>query len=72
MPTTIDRQKPRRSDPFDRLAAVTLKTPGAARLAAALPRRPVLRRWVWFAAIYLVSVIVFGAVAFFLNAIVPK
>jgi uncharacterized membrane protein YhaH (DUF805 family) len=37
-----------------------------------LGRRERARRWVWFLTIYVVSVVVFGAVALFLNAIVPK
>jgi hypothetical protein len=55
-------------DPFDWLA----RLPGAARLRQALARHDVARRWVWFLTIYVVSVVVFGAVALFLNAIVPK
>jgi hypothetical protein len=72
VPITIDRPTRRRRDPFDRIAAVALKLPATRRMGQALQRRPSLRRWLWFAAIYAVSVIVFGAVAFFLNAIVPK
>ncbi|MCF3945933.1 DUF2474 family protein [Acidiphilium sp. AL] len=40
-------------------------------LDRALRDHPVLRRWVWFVLIYAVSVAVFAAVAFGLNALVP-
>jgi hypothetical protein len=62
----------RGGDAFDRIIAVLRRLPGAAGLEQSLAHRPRLRRWVWFATIYVVSVIVFGAVALFLNAIVPK
>jgi hypothetical protein len=62
----------RRPDAFDRIAAVAQKFPATRRMGQALHQRPTLRRWMWFASIYIVSVIVFGAVAFLLNAIVPK
>ena len=61
-----------RHDPFDRLARLAARLPGAPRLQQALGRRDGTRRWVWFLTIYVVSVVVFGAVALFLNAIVPK
>jgi len=61
-----------RPDPFDRLARLAGRLPGAPRLRQALGRRDAARRWVWFLTIYVVSVVVFGAVALFLNAIVPK
>ncbi len=61
-----------RHDPFDRLAHAVARLPGAARLRQALGRRAAARRWVWFLTIYVVSVVVFGGVALFLNAIVPK
>ncbi|MBW4022860.1 MAG: hypothetical protein HIU92_06905 [Proteobacteria bacterium] len=61
-----------RQDPFDWLSARARRLPGARWVAAALARRGTTRRWVWFVAIYVVSVVVFGAVALFLNAIVPK
>jgi hypothetical protein len=61
-----------RHDPFDRLSALAARLPGARPLARVLDRRQRTRRWVWFVTIYLVSVVVFGAVALFLNAIVPK
>jgi hypothetical protein len=61
-----------RHDPFDRLTRVAARLPGGARLQQALGRRDGTRRWVWFLTIYVVSVVVFGAVALFLNAIVPK
>jgi hypothetical protein len=48
------------------------KLPGSARVRQALARRDSARRWVWFLTIYVVSVVVFAAVALFLNAIVPK
>jgi hypothetical protein len=60
------------TDPFDRLAHVVRRLPGAKRLRQRLARRDAARRWVWFLTIYVVSVVVFGAVALFLNAIVPK
>ncbi len=59
-------------DPFDRLARLASCLPGARRLEQALARRALTRRWVWFLAIYVISTTVFGAVALFLNAIVPK
>jgi hypothetical protein len=59
-------------DPFDRLVGLAMRLPGAPRLRRALERRSATRRWVWFLTIYVVSVVVFGAVALFLNAIVPK
>jgi hypothetical protein len=68
---TTDRP-PQRRDPFDRLAHAALRLPGARRLGQTLDRRDKTRRWVWFLTIYVVSVVVFGAVALFLNAIVPK
>ena len=34
--------------------------------------RPRLRRWAWFVAIYIASVVVFGVVAFTLEALVPR
>ena len=67
MRITTDRQ-----DLFDRLARAVARLPGAARWQQALARRDAARRWVWFLAIYVVSVVVFGTVALFLNAIVPK
>jgi hypothetical protein len=57
---------------LDRLSALAVRLPGARPVARALDRRQRTRRWVWFVTIYLVSVVVFGAVALFLNAIVPK
>jgi hypothetical protein len=57
------------NDPFDRLTRAARRLPGATRLQQALDGA---RRWVWFLTIYVVSVVVFGAVALFLNAIVPK
>ena len=60
------------NDPFDRLTRAARRLPGAKRLQQALGRRAGARRWVWFMTIYVVSVVVFGAVALFLNAIVPK
>jgi hypothetical protein len=60
------------NDPFDRLTRAARRLPGATRLQQALGRRDGARRWVWFLTIYVVSVVVFGAVALFLNAIVPK
>ena len=59
-------------DPFDRLARLVRRLPGAQSLEAALARRQLTQRWLWFLVIYCVSVTVFGAVALFLNAIVPK
>ena len=67
MRITTDRQ-----DPFDRLARIAGSLPGAKRLQKALAGRNTARRLTWFLAIYVVSVVVFGAVALFLNAIVPK
>jgi hypothetical protein len=61
-----------RRDAFDRLAAVASRLPGARSRAEWFAARPRLRRWAWFVVIYGVSVVVFAAVAFFLNAIVPK
>jgi hypothetical protein len=72
---TTDRPRnrpPPRPDPFDRLAHAATRLPGAERLQLALGRRTSARRWVWFLTIYLVSVVVFGGVALFLNAIGPK
>ncbi len=71
MRITTDQPLVRR-DPFDRLSALAARMPGARPLAQVLGRRQRTRRWVWFVTIYLVSVVVFGAVALFLNAIVPK
>ncbi len=71
MRTTIDRPS-KRHDPFDRLTRLAARVPGALRIRQALGRRERARRWVWFLTIYVVSVVVFGAVALFLNAIVPK
>jgi hypothetical protein len=68
---TTDRPSDRH-DPFDGLARVAARLPGGRRLQAALGRRTSARRWVWFLTIYVVSVVVFGGVALFLNAIVPK
>jgi hypothetical protein len=68
---TTDRAADR-NDPFDRLARVARRLPGAARLQRALETRKGARRLAWFVAIYVVSVFVFGSVALFLNAIVPK
>jgi hypothetical protein len=62
----------RGEDPFDRLARLASRLPGARRLERALGRHALTRRWVWFLAIYVISTTVFGAVALFLNAIVPK
>jgi hypothetical protein len=59
------------TDPFDRLARAAERMPGAGWLRQALAPRATARRWVWFLVIYVVSVVVFGAVALFLNAIVP-
>jgi hypothetical protein len=59
-------------DPFDRLTRLAGRLPGARRLGQVLDRRDRTRRWVWFLTIYVVSVVVFGGVALFLNAIVPK
>jgi hypothetical protein len=61
-----------RRDAFDRLAAVASRLPGARGCGDWFAARPRLRRWAWFVVIYGVSVVVFAAVAFFLNAIVPK
>jgi hypothetical protein len=61
-----------RRDAFDLLAAATSRLPGARARTEWFAARPRLRRWAWFVAIYGVSVVVFAAVAFFLNAIVPK
>jgi hypothetical protein len=72
---TTDRSGHRpadRKDPFDRLARLASRLPGARRLEQALARHALTRRWVWFLAIYVISTTVFGAVALFLNAIVPK
>ena len=60
------------NDPFDRLTRVAGRLPGAKRVRQTLARRDSARRWAWFLTIYVVSVVVFGAVALFLNAIVPK
>jgi hypothetical protein len=68
---TTDRSSDR-PDPFDRLTRLAQRLPGADRLRQALGRRDGARRWVWFLTIYVVSVVVFAAVALFLNAIVPK
>jgi hypothetical protein len=59
-------------DPFDRLSRLGRRLPGARAVGDVLARRQGTRRWVWFVTIYVVSVTVFGAVALFLNAIVPK
>lgn len=67
MPITTDRR-----DAFDRLARLASRLPGARRLESTLGRRQLTKRWIWFLVIYFVSVTVFGAVALFLNAIVPK
>ncbi len=72
MRITTDGPSDHRHDPFDRLSAFALRLPGARPLARLLARRQGTRRWVWFVTIYVVSVVVFGAVALFLNAIVPK
>ena len=75
MRITTDRSAGRPADGrdlFDRLARLAARLPGAARLERALDRRNTTRRWVWFLTIYVVSVVVFGGVALFLNAIVPK
>ncbi len=75
MRITTDRSPARplrRHDPFDRLARAAARLPGAPRLQQALERRDSARRWAWFLTIYVVSVVVFGGVALFLNAIVPK
>jgi hypothetical protein len=61
-----------RFDPFDRLTRLATRLPCAKQLQKGLERRDGARRWVWFLTIYVVSVVVFGAVALFLNAIVPK
>ncbi|MHB1304747.1 MAG: hypothetical protein ACYCZB_14925 [Acidiphilium sp.] len=37
-----------------------------------LAGHPRLRRWVWFVAIYIASVVVFAVVAFTLEALVPR
>ncbi len=71
MRITTDRLANRR-DPFDRLTRLAGRLPGGRRVERALARRQGVRRWVWFVTIYGVSVVVFGAVALFLNAIVPK
>ncbi len=71
MRITTDRSSDR-PDPFDRLTRLAQRLPGADRLRQALGRRDGARRWVWFLTIYVVSVVVFAAVALFLNAIVPK
>jgi hypothetical protein len=69
---TTDRRPSDRVDPFDRLTRFAQKLPGSPRVRQALARRDGARRWVWFLTIYVVSVVVFGTVALFLNAIVPK
>jgi hypothetical protein len=72
-PVRITTDRPSdRHDAFDRLSALAGRLPGARPVERALARRQTTRRWVWFVTIYLVSVVVFGAVALFLNAIVPK
>jgi hypothetical protein len=68
---TTDRVSDRR-DAFDRLSRLAARLPGAAPVQRALGRRQGAQRLVWFVTIYVVSVFVFGAVALFLNAIVPK
>lgn len=71
MRITTDAGMTPRRDPFDWLSRVLGRMPGAAPLGAFLARHRLSRRWAWFIAIYLVSVTVFGAVALFLNALVP-
>ena len=61
-----------RDDPFDRLTRLVGRLPGARWIEGALARRKLTKRWLWFVVIYIFSVTVFGAVALFLNAIVPK
>jgi hypothetical protein len=68
---TTDRASDRH-DAFDRLSRLAARLPGAGPVRRALARRQGAQRWVWFVTIYVVSVVVFGAVALFLNAIVPK
>ena len=35
-------------------------------------RHPTLRKWAWFVALYVISIVVFGLFAFGLQALVPK
>jgi predicted PurR-regulated permease PerM len=61
----------KKADPFDWLTRAVSRLPGAKPLGDFLERHRLSRRWAWFIAIYVVSVTVFGAVAIFLNALVP-
>lgn len=42
------------------------------RMNSYLGDHPALRKWLWFVAIYVISIVVFGIVAFGLQLLVPK
>lgn len=42
------------------------------RMSRYFAMHPTLKKWAWFVALYIISVIVFAIVAFGLQALVPK